>query len=327
MSTLMYRRTARSHASWALCAALTAALLALLPHAARAQAETRPGTPPPDSAARNIRALPGQNVAVRLRDGSTMIGRLERADGDSVVVVGSAGRMALPRASVDNVRAAGSAHTRANGSTDYWFENPNATRLFFGPTGRTLARGQGYVADVEVVIASANVGLTDRIMVGGGSLLIPGTTLWFVSPKVGLVRGDQFNVSVGAVAAGIGNLGCIDGCADNTSNRKYDISGIAYVAGTYGSPDHSFTLAVGDGFAGSKVSGQPAVMLGGETRIARRISLASENYIIPTVDAPVVSYGLRFMGEKIAVDLAFFNIANRRARFPGVPYVDFVFRF
>lgn len=322
MSKLNDRRTARRHASWALCAASTAVLFALSPHAARAQGEARPGPTPPDSAAHNIRALPGQNVAVRLRDGSTVMGRVERADGDSVVVVGSAGRLALPRASVDDVRAAGSAHTRANGSTDCWFENPNATRLFFGPTGRTLARGQGYVADFEVVIASAHVGLTDRVMVGGGGLLIPGVpTVWFVSPKVGLIRGDQFNLSVGAVAGGVGDYG------DALTRRGGDIGGIAYVAGTYGSPDHSLTLAVGDGFAGSKVSGQPAVMLGGETRVARRISLVSENYILPTVNAPLVSYGLRFMGEKIAVDLAFFNFTDGRVGFPGIPYVDFVFRF
>lgn len=321
MSLLIARRTARRRASWALCAASMATLLVLFPHAAWSQGEARPGTPPPDSAARNIRALPGQNVAVRLRDGSTIFGRFERADGDSVVVVSSAGRLALVRASVDQVRAAGSAHARGDGSTDYWFENPNATRLFFGPTGRTLARGQGYVADFDVVIASANVGLTDHIMIGGGGLIIPGIQFWFVSPKVGLIRGDKFNLSVGAVAGGIGGNG------DITTNRGDGVGGIAYVAGTFGSPDRSLTLAVGDGFAGSNVSGRPAVMLGGETRVARRISLVSENYIIPTVDAPLVSYGLRFMGENIAVDLAFFNIANSRALFPGVPYVDFVFRF
>lgn len=321
MSKLIAQRSTRRHASWALCVASTAALLVFFPNAARSQGEARQGTPPPDSLARNIRALPGQSVAVRLRDGSTIFGRLERADGDSVVVVGSAGRIALPRASVDNVRAAGSAHTRADGSTDYWFENPNATRLFVGPTGRTLGRGQGFVADVDVVIASANVGLTDRITIGGGGLLIPTVTLWFVSPKVGLIRGDQFNLSVGAVAGGIGGNG------DFSTRRGDDIAGIAYVAGTFGGTDHSLTLALGNGFAGSKVSGRPAVMLGGETRVARRISLVSENYVIPALSAPLVSYGLRFMGEKIAVDLAFFNIANSRALFPGIPYVDFVFRF
>ncbi len=57
------------------------------------------------------------------------------------------------------------------------------------------------------------------------------------------------------------------------------------------------------------------------------MALVSENWIFPGVDVPVVSYGFRFFGEKMAVDLALFNVLDDDAIFPGIPYVDFVWNF
>ena len=67
-------------------------------------------------------------------------------------------------------------------------------------------------------------------------------------------------------------------------------------------------------------------MLGAEKRISRRISIVTENYLLPvSTDNILYSFGLRFMGEKITTDLALFNVAN--SRIIGIPWVDFVFRF
>jgi hypothetical protein len=71
-------------------------------------------------------------------------------------------------------------------------------------------------------------------------------------------------------------------------------------------------------------------MIGGATRVSRRVSLLSENYFVPSVsENGLVSYGMRFFGEKIAVDLAFFNAVgpNTTLLFPGVPYVAFAVKF
>ena len=49
-------------------------------------------------------------------------------------------------------------------------------------------------------------------------------------------------------------------------------------------------------------------MLGAEKRLSRRVSFVTENYLIPNQDANVlISYGLRFFGEKLSADLAFWN--------------------
>src|SRR5262245_55487462 len=74
------------------------------------------------------RVQDNSNVSVRLTDGSTVYGVLERTDADSVVVQGSTGRLAFANSRVRVVRPAGEAHQRADGSTEYWHPNANTTR-------------------------------------------------------------------------------------------------------------------------------------------------------------------------------------------------------
>ena len=49
--------------------------------------------------------------------------------------------------------------------------------------------------------------------------------------------------------------------------------------------------------------------------------------MIPGVNEALISYGLRFFGEKTSVDFAFFNILDDDAIFPGIPYLGFVWNF
>jgi hypothetical protein len=250
------------------------------------------------------------NVSVRLADGSVVYGVLERNDADSVIVMGAGGRMAFANSRVRLVRPAGEAHQRPDGGTEYWYPNSNTTRLFFAPTGRTLGRKEGYFAVHELILGSVAVGITDRVTIGGGSFIIPNSNFWFVTPKVGVVRGEKVNVSVGMLLGGVGD----------------ETGGIGFVAGTYGGEDNNVTVAVGNAFAGTKLANSQVLMVGGERRVSRRVSLVTENYVLPGLAKPLVSYGMRILGEKISVDLAFINYAGQMV-FPGLPYVDFTVRF
>ena len=256
------------------------------------------------------RVLVNTNVAVRLIDGSVIYGVLERQDDDSVVVAGSSGRLAFAAARVRQLRPAGVAHTRVDGSTEYWYPNANTTRLFFAPTGRTLPRGEGYFADHYVVLGSVAVGVTDRVTMGGGSFLVPNSGLWFVTPKVGIVRRENVNVAVGVLLGGV----------------RRETGGIGFVSSTFGGEDNNVTIAIGNAFAGDKLANSQVYMVGGETRVSRRLTLVTENYLIPGLTKPLISYGVRILGEKMSVDLALINYTGELV-FPGYPYVDFVVRF
>lgn len=45
--------------------------------------------------------------------------------------------------------------------------DPNPTRLFFGPTGRSVKKGEGYVGVYGLFLPFVQVGITDRISIGG----------------------------------------------------------------------------------------------------------------------------------------------------------------
>jgi hypothetical protein len=257
------------------------------------------------------RLRPGMNVSVRLTDGSAVYGQLTRIGMDSVVLTSLGGRQAYAASSVKSVRNAGEARTSDDGTVEYWIPNSNTTRLFFGPTGRVLPQGEGYAANHMVLFGSVAYGFHDRVTLGAGSMLLPGTDVWFVTPKVGIVQSEKVNLAAGAL---VGSFGL------------ESMAGIGFIAATFGSTDDSFTLAVGNAFMGSQPVGDRIVMIGAETRLSRRTAFVTENYIFAG-EAPVISYGVRMFGEKLSVDLAFFNTLGEGMVFPGIPYVDFVIRF
>ena len=67
-------------------------------------------------------------------------------------------------------------------------------------------------------------------------------------------------------------------------------------------------------------------MLGGELRVGRRISLVTENWMVPELEGAMISYGIRFFGESLSADLGLVNLSSEMV-FPGIPYVDFVVSF
>ena len=103
--------------------------------------------------------------------------------------------------------------------------------------------------------------------------------------------------------------------------------GILYSVGTFGGSDRSVTAGLGYGFVGSDLAEKPMIMIGGEGRASKQVALVTENWIFPGIDNPFISYGLRIFGEKLSVDLAFISVLGDGMFFPGIPYIDFVFKF
>jgi hypothetical protein len=255
---------------------------------------------------------------LELRSGARILGRVARVTADSVEVRASYGLVTVARGEVAKARdiPVTSLHDGA-----YWFDAPNPTRLLFGPTGRTLARGDAYVADHWLFLVSGAYGVTDRFTLGGGMTLLPSGSflshnLYYVMPKFAVVQRPSFNASVGAFV----------GTFPTGGRPDLNTLGIGYAAATWGDRDISVTSGVGYGFVNGRVADKPALLLGTELRFARRASFVSENYVVPSVSGAVVSYGVRLMGESLSVDLAFVNIVPD-GYFPGLPFLGMTFRF
>lgn len=234
------------------------------------------------------------------------------------------------------------AYINRRGST--WFTNPNATRYFFAPSAIPLKKQEGYFQNAYLLANSVNIGVTNNITIGGG-VVIP--LLFYITPKVSFKAAKNFYLGGGILFT-------------QSFISGFDLSaGIGYGLATYGSYEHNITLGAGYGYARFnkeyKATPLPIVTINGMARIGKKLSLVTENWLIPragynkevtTYDPygqPIVdmvyekkefysgaaSLGLRFMpGIRTSVD---FSVVGIRPN-PGqndllLPYLDFVYKF
>lgn len=255
---------------------------------------------------------------VRLRDGTSLVGRILGVTADSLRMQLAAGAMVVSRAAVTQVRQFAASRIR-NG--EYWFENPHATRLLFSSTAFPLEKGTGYYANIWLVMHTFAAGVTDRFTIGGGGFWIPGVsldeTLLYLLPKYTVIDGDNGKVALGAL---VGILPW--DLADNSTWT----AGILYGVGTTGTRDSNFSVGLGWGYAGDDLASNPILMVGGQARLARRLGFISENWFFPVSGNTegIISGGLRFLGEGLSVDLAWLKATDG----PGwIPWLGFAFRF
>ena len=233
---------------------------------------------------------------ITLRDGSTVLGRITQSWGDSARVESLAGTLTLRRVNVASITL-----VRASSIHDgtYWADDPNDTRLFFGPTGRMLKKGEGYLANHWLFFMDGYAGITDRFTIGGAMTLLPSddflkNNIYFISPKVAITQSERLNTAVGVW------LGTAPFSNDIGSVNSF---GIAYGVATWGGPNGAVTLGGGYGFAEGKAARNPMAMLGATRRLSRRISFVTENWLFPNVENPLVSAGIRTIGDNLSWDL------------------------
>ena len=180
---------------------------------------------------------------------------------------------------------------------EYWFENPHATRYFWGPNGYGLRKGEGYYQNTWIFLNQVSVGVTDNITIGGG--LVPtfflgglGATPVWLTPKVSFpIQKDKFNVGFGGIVGGI--LG-----------EETDAVGIVYGTSTIGSRDKNASLSLGYGFAGKDWAEAPTVTFSAMIRTSKRGFILTENYFIKAGGETfvILSGGGRYVFKKLALD-------------------------
>jgi hypothetical protein len=288
----------------AAAAMLAATILALVPAAAAAQC---PGGRP------SVIAVPaaGATQEVILEGRATYLGRIID-DGDPIrFELLSGDVLELSRSRIVCVREVeGQRH-----DGEFWPTDPHATRLFFGPTGRALPQGQGYLSVFSIIMPMVAYGVTDRFTIAGGMPLIftsEGIQLVWLAPKVEVVRTPTFRGATGVLAF--------------FSPRESESVGILYGVGTMGrTSDQAFTLGAGWGYSTeSGIYEWPALMGGFENRVSRRLKLISENYLIPDEGVGLVSFGTRFIGDRLSADLGL-AVPVGAGGFIAFPLINFAY--
>ncbi len=273
----------------------------------------------------------GRRYAVTLRGGSIVEGVLATLSLDNLELdTKDLGRVVVPRANLLQVRSLdGPAQL---GLRPGYYDIGNGNRLFFGPTARNLRRGEGVAQDVWLYLAGVNYGITDNISVGGYVSLVPGAALEnqfiMLTPKVSLPLRENLHVAAGVLYLRVPDF---DGGGGGVG------AGLLYGALTSGSADNNVTVGLGYGFAGGDIGSTPALLLGGQRRVSRKVSLLTENYLVATSDGGIFGlYGLKLNWRRTNLGLAagyfalFGNHSYDQHVFTSyiVPvYMDFSFRF
>jgi len=245
-----------------------------------------------------------------LIDGSRLYGMVESDSPDAIVFKTTSG--AIVTAARDRIVSLRTVVGRISNG-EFRRSDPNDTRLLFGPTGRSLAKGETYLGVYEFFMPFVQVGITDYISIGGGTPLFFGIgdesqRPYWITPKVRLMSSAGTHVSAGVFHAFSG-----DG----------DRFGVAYGVVTKDVRGGSVTAGAGLGYTSEGDRGG-VVMIGADAPMRRNMKLVTENYVFRS--GGVGSVGVRFFGENLSADVAV-GIAFTPDGVFGLPVVNFVYRF
>lgn len=275
-------------------------------------------------------------VRVETTDGAEIFGKLLSNDSVQVSVsTTSLGVVTISKSKISKMEVVKKDDVKGG---KYWFENPNSTRYFVGPSAFNLKPGEGYYQNNYLLLNSVNVGITKNISIGGGFELLStfaegsGGPIYYFTPKIGFKLAKSIHAGGGLLYASVPDISSHSG-----KNRAGLGAGFAML--TFGDMDNNITLNGGYGFVKGEFSKRPMITFSGMKRIGRKTSLVTENWFVPVQEWTYngqdeykyhgfVSYGIRFFGESISVDLGFINNKDiMEVILIGVPYIDFVVKF
>lgn len=215
-----------------------------------------------------------------------------------------------------------------------WEPNPSPSKYFLGPTAIPMENRTGYYQNSYVFFNEAYYGVTDWFSMGVGFEFLstfitlanpPFRPILFAHPKVGFKVADNFYASVSGLYV---NATLFD---DDDTDELEGTFGVVIGQVTYGTYDNNVTAGVAWGYSWDGIADKPIINLGGAWRVGKRMSLLTENYIVPKSESgyyPVFIYGMRFLGQKMSFDVAFINSSDiAQVDIIGIPYVSMTFNF
>lgn len=229
------------------------------------------------------------------------------------------GEINLPYGKIKRMSQKDSSHMV---SDKYRFENPHATRYFFGTNGYGLKKGEGYYTNTWIFYNQVSYGFSNRFTMGVGTipLFLFGASIFpfWVTPKVSFPLGsDKWNGAAGVLYMNVlgSDIGDFSGL------------GVTYGSLTYGSTDRNTTFSFGYGFFDGTWAKHPTSSLSGMYRVGRNAYFITENYLLPGGESTtlILSAGGRWVGKRLAIDYALvrpFNNNFNGIRFVGIPWLS-----
>ena len=263
---------------------------------------------------------------ITLKDGSVISGKFLSSTAKEVIIHSvTLGEIHVQKENIKTMVPVSSFNEK---KSEIWFKNPNSSKYILSNSAIPLEKNTGYYQNTWIFINSFSYAFTNNFSLSGGFEIISilskgeGPYAFYINPKV------SFKVANNFYAGGSFLYG-------NTIRTVSEFSGLGTLNafGTYGNQNNNITGALGWGWANGSISSTPLIIVSGMTRISKRIAFVSENWFIQATGSnknyyAIFSYGIRFLGEKTSIDLAFLN--NRdisKSIIIGIPWLDYVINF
>jgi len=254
---------------------------------------------------------PDRLFYIKLNNGNTVIGKKISEDEQTLVLNSEEmGAFTIQKKSIKKIKPIKASQIKKG---KYWFENPNASRYLFAPSGYSLGEDKGYYQNSMLLYNSVGYGFTDNLSMSAGILPIPlpfigGVIFTFQGKYAFPIVQNKWNASAGFMY--INNFG--------------DHLGIGYGAFTYGSKDHNVSIGAGYGWAEGDLIKAPVLTISGMTRLGRKFALVTENWLIPVEEFSydydsksntyknrrlevkyelIYNLSFRYMAERLSVDI------------------------
>ncbi len=266
----------------------------------------------------------GSSVLIKMIDGNNYQGTLlGDTESDITIDTEKLGQLTISKADIKRMVPI---YPNADGTATYLFQNPNATRNIFAPTGYGLRKGEGYYHNFMLLYNSVSLGITDNITIGVGliPIIIDDFVPITITPKISFpIVENKINLGLGAIYLSINE----------------EQVGIAYGVATIGSKDKNFSIGTGWGYVENEWSSRPVITLSGTYRIGNKWGVVTENWLLPSYNysfdgersktyMPIFSYSARYIMEPLTIDFGFINLGEIAEVFPlGIPIVGIIIPF
>jgi len=259
--------------------------------------------------------LKGDKVEIETIEGTKLIGTIQSIEKVNILLeTESMGTVTLEKTKVKKLKVL-SKENFVNGQ--YWFDPPNRTRYFVGPTAFGLKQGEGFYQNIQLFYNGLGYGFTDNFSISaGGNFLIPDARFLLLNPQLSIPVSEIIHAGVGTTAVLLPND---------------EFSAFLYGVLTIGTPKANFSVNVGYGYTDDDFADVPFLSVSGQVRFAKNFAFVTENFLIPssgTDDIYLATYGLRFMGSNANIDFGMLVVPGLGDFFTlGIPFLTVVLPF
>lgn len=261
---------------------------------------------------------------IELKDGSTFVGKIIFTDDEKLLL--NTELLSNVEIKLSAIKKLNAIKITVSDTGQYWFSSPNSSRYLMGNSAFTLKKGEIDYQNIYLSVNSFNYGVSDNFTVGGGFELISTFSslsdgdfkpIFFINSKLGFKSNESLRFSASALYVRV---------PSNDGASGYFIPNGTL---TVGNENSNVSGTLGAIFDGNSSGPKGLFSFSAIRRVSKRVAFISENWALFGENSYIfVSYGLRFLGEKVSVDLAFFNSKDIVQELPiGIPYLDFVVKF